>query len=410
MAINLPGVPFKLTPQDMGGFDLADALRSGMQTYEQGVKSAYAPKNYAEALLAQQLQNKINSGKAKYAEPQAFADLQGTQSSTSLNKANVNRILQDMNQKKYQMQQDKAFQDLLSGKMLNGFNNAPQQSNIPDNVPNNNAVGNITNRPGIQSINDYSDNGMSAEGPGISQSASAYDTFPGRRAQNKVPLKQNIEQGLKNNPDKQIIAQGNPELQHINNLYDNSPQYRKKLESMGYKKTQTIKYDPKTGTTSVITKMPNGEVSIQTQNDTNPDKTVPLTNQVKDRMQKIIAFAPKVIEDLKDLKNTTSPARFSIWKADERNAYDRKVKKIAESFAVAKGWPNVLGSIEKAEKIINRGDYESTASYNKALDNLIDDLMDSQKTANKTLYPNKTNNSENDNNVMKFNPATGRLE
>lgn len=84
MAFNIPGVPFKLTPQDMGGFDLAGSLRSGMQTYEQGVKSAYAPKNASEALLAQQLNNKINQAKAQYAMQNEAANLAHTQAGTGL--------------------------------------------------------------------------------------------------------------------------------------------------------------------------------------------------------------------------------------------------------------------------------------------------------------------------------------
>ena len=42
MALNLPQVPFKLTPQDMGAFDLGGSIRSGLQTYGQGVAAKYA--------------------------------------------------------------------------------------------------------------------------------------------------------------------------------------------------------------------------------------------------------------------------------------------------------------------------------------------------------------------------------
>lgn len=42
MALNLPQMPFKLTPQDMGNFDLSKAINSGLQNYQQGVKSKYA--------------------------------------------------------------------------------------------------------------------------------------------------------------------------------------------------------------------------------------------------------------------------------------------------------------------------------------------------------------------------------
>lgn len=43
MAVNIPGLPFKLTAQDMGGFDLGKAIRGGLSNYQEGIKSKYAP-------------------------------------------------------------------------------------------------------------------------------------------------------------------------------------------------------------------------------------------------------------------------------------------------------------------------------------------------------------------------------
>ncbi len=84
MALNIPGVPFKLTPQDMGGFDLGAALRSGLQTNEAMQKARVLPKDLAESLLSKQLQNKINQPKADYANEITQADLANTQANTGL--------------------------------------------------------------------------------------------------------------------------------------------------------------------------------------------------------------------------------------------------------------------------------------------------------------------------------------
>lgn len=62
VGFNLPGVPFKLTPQDMGQpVDLASSLMKG---YE----AAFKPKNLSEELLNKQLTNKINRPKAEDAQ------------------------------------------------------------------------------------------------------------------------------------------------------------------------------------------------------------------------------------------------------------------------------------------------------------------------------------------------------
>lgn len=84
MAFNIPGLPFKLTPQDMGGVDLADSLSKGFKMYGDYYDAQYKPKNLAEALLASQLQNKINQPKADHAEEITLADLAHTRAGTGL--------------------------------------------------------------------------------------------------------------------------------------------------------------------------------------------------------------------------------------------------------------------------------------------------------------------------------------
>lgn len=43
MALNLPQMPFKLSPQDMGNFDLGKAINSGFKNYQEGINSKYRP-------------------------------------------------------------------------------------------------------------------------------------------------------------------------------------------------------------------------------------------------------------------------------------------------------------------------------------------------------------------------------
>ncbi len=58
----------KLTAGDMGVPDYMQALRTGMQASREATETAYKPKNMAEALLGQQLQNKMNAPKAAGAQ------------------------------------------------------------------------------------------------------------------------------------------------------------------------------------------------------------------------------------------------------------------------------------------------------------------------------------------------------
>ena len=82
MAFDIAGVPYKLTPQDMGGFDLGAALKSGLENYNTFQEARYKPQNLQQALLSAQLQNRINQPKADYAKDITLADLAKTQAGT----------------------------------------------------------------------------------------------------------------------------------------------------------------------------------------------------------------------------------------------------------------------------------------------------------------------------------------
>ena len=57
--LNLGPPPRPLTPQDMGSFDLGQALQSGVQNYSKFQEAQYTQRNLEAALLAQNLQNKM---------------------------------------------------------------------------------------------------------------------------------------------------------------------------------------------------------------------------------------------------------------------------------------------------------------------------------------------------------------
>jgi hypothetical protein len=85
MAIQLPNFA-PIAPGGMGEFDLGRAIHSGLENYNKFLDVKHKPKALAEALLAQQLQNKIQGINAQYAEPMA-------QSKLALTKASIQRAL-----------------------------------------------------------------------------------------------------------------------------------------------------------------------------------------------------------------------------------------------------------------------------------------------------------------------------
>lgn len=88
MAINLPQFR-QLGAQDMGGFDLAGSLQSGFDTYSKYHEAKNKPKSLAEALLSQQLSNKINTPYAENADQMFQADLNSRQANIGATQENT---------------------------------------------------------------------------------------------------------------------------------------------------------------------------------------------------------------------------------------------------------------------------------------------------------------------------------
>lgn len=275
MPINLPGVPFKLTPQDMGGFDVSDALSKGFNLNKQFQEARTMPRKLAEELLAAQLKNKHDETINKYLDKNQAATLLSKQYSNQINapyarnadkvyqteisgkNAVTNNILKDIQSKNLKYEHAKAFQNLMGG-------NIPENTNSSENTPEpmQNESGytapsdlNIANRKGIQDVNDFSDNGMPAGSPGASKSGSAYDTFPGRRGKAA-----NVETWPDKNESsipsyKETLTRPkkeNTELEKMNWIWDNKPQFRKDLKEIGFDKEKSSKSFAPTNTMKEI--------------------------------------------------------------------------------------------------------------------------------------------------------------
>ncbi len=408
------GTPMgKLSAQDMGVPDYVSALSKG---FDMGAK----PAQLTQQLLGQALQNKINTAKAKYAEDTVKASLDNTRTGTSLNNLKLQQLRNTMNQ-------DLMFQDELNRAVGGqGYSTSPQASGQYNN--------NYSPNPkGIQSINDYSDNNMPAEGPGVAASGSAYDTFPGRRGKNNpalqvqqnmpVPgLQENISSGMKAN--KQILNEGNPSLYGIDEMYDKSPRYRKKLEALGYKKTQTTKYDSKTGAVNTITTLPSGKTEFSSTQGSQGDGSVPLTNNVKTYHETIVSAAPQAIKMIDDIIAAPSPVTPSLPFIGDINAYRPGARAehaglvalTGETLQKALGFTNTNEGLHQALTAVDRKTFESDSAYRERLNKLKDHIKDKVEGSKKVLKGGVSTTeavrdaSKVGGGELNYNPKTGRLE
>mgnify|MGYP001564382175 CR=1 FL=1 len=402
IGFNLPGVPFKATSNVP---DYVDALSKG---FDMGNK----PAKLSQDLLAQQLSNSINRAKAKFAPQREQADLESTRTGTSLNNLRMQQLRNELEQ------------NALFNNMMSGMNGSQLRPNVQ--IDSLNGDSESISPKGIQPIDDFSDNGMSAEGPGIAKSASAYDTFPGRRknalqssTQSTPSLQDKISNGL-NESNKNILEQGNPNLYKIDDMYDNYPQFRKQLESKGFKKTQTVKFDPKTGMTSVLTQYPSGKVEAKMLGSMNGDFS-PATIANKTQSQKVInaignarPIIQKIIDENKAGK-VPGQLLGKYFSPDKQASYISDVIQSSDTLAGALGFPGTNEGLSQAKETVLRKPRESDAGYNKRLENLLKDMDTREKTAMEVLksgVSTKVNNKSEENITrdLTYNPATGRLE
>ncbi len=100
-------VPFKLSAEDLGYFNPNQAI-------DEGIKSAFMPKNLAQDLLSKTLLNKIRGAHAKYAEPMEQANLNNAQQN-AMHQQILNQFLpQEKNLGLKGMQENLMHQQILN--------------------------------------------------------------------------------------------------------------------------------------------------------------------------------------------------------------------------------------------------------------------------------------------------------
>ena len=124
---------------------------------------------------------------------------------------------------------------------------------------------------------------------------------------------------------------------------------------------------------------------------------------IKTLHENIIHLSPKAIDAIDHIINIPSPTEIpgtGFIKSGQKAAHNKAVTAAAENYSKANGWPNTKGSIEKAESILQRGNFETDYDYHKRLRGLQEELRTGIKTSNQFLHPNQaqaeSNNKSND--------------
>jgi len=201
-------------------------------------------------------------------------------------------------------------------------------------------------------------------------------------------------------PHEVVIAQGFPHLSGIDQMYENNPLSRAFLEKKGYKKTEEVKFDSKTGKTSLITKYPSGKITLKTispnEAATDTENGIPLTkpvlNKVVNQIRGADAVMPYIDKILKmgDLqfdkkgnpigagKNNQLPMTHYL-PTDANAGYKRTVSEALEKYMNATGLSSTDLSTKKVEEILERALGESTDHYLIELYNKKKEMMEDRK-------------------------------
>lgn len=132
---------------------------------------------------------------------------------------------------------------------------------------------------------------------------------------------------------------------------------------------------------------------------------------IKTLHENIIHLSPKAIQSIEHIINIPSPTEIpgiGFIKSGQKAAHNKAVTSAAENYSKAKGWPNTKGSIEKAESILQRGNFETDFDYRKRLREYQQELKEGMKTSNDFLHPGKPL-EEPQENIVEYVRVNGKL-
>lgn len=356
MALNLAGLPVGLhySQDDTGTPSYADSLMRGLN---QGTDAYFKAPTLAAKLLDAQLKNKMNKPYADNADEWFNADL------SSKKYGNENTLL-DLMTKRMNLKKGQTFLSLLGG-------NAGSSDTSPS-----------TGNPYAQSSEPSDQN--TQEYP---QQA---DPSSDQTSSNQAP----------SNDATQLISPGNSSLYHIDQKYDQYPQYRQEFEKNGYKKTQDIKTDAKTGQSVITTKYPSGKVERKII-PAGYNGIQPLTPAVKTAQQGVITGIDNTIPGIKELIKLAQKGMVPgqgmgyIFHPNKQSSYKDVANSLVDTLTAAYNLPKTNESLELMKSKILKRAGESDSNYVARLKRSLVELQKRREAAKQTL-----------NNGIKLNPSS----
>lgn len=132
---------------------------------------------------------------------------------------------------------------------------------------------------------------------------------------------------------------------------------------------------------------------------------------IKTLHENIIHLSPKAVQAIQHLIDIPSPVEpwgTGFIKSGQKAAHNKAVTAAAENYSKAKGWPNTKGSIEKAESILQRGNFETDFDYRKRLKEYQQELKEGVKTSNEFMHPGKQIEGPKEN-IIEYVRVNGKL-
>lgn len=179
----------------------------------------------------------------------------------------------------------------------------------------------------------------------------------------------------------QIISPGSENLYKLDQMYDANPVSRSFLEKKGFKKTQSVKFDPKTGVSAVITTWPSKKITIETLGGGNVNKDAsPLTEASKTSSQSVIGAVTTAIPLIDKLINFETPVKgFSFLSPDKSAQYESITNQLSDQLLTALKLPKTNESLELVKSMTKRHFMESDEAYHIRMKDLKSDLLSRKK-------------------------------
>lgn len=416
MAIQFPNfLQVPVQARDYSGIgDMVDNFYKGYNMPNDAlikeIQAKFAQPNAEADLKATQLRNAYQSILNQYAPESQRASIESTRLSNRKSQMDLDKLAIELQQ---QRELERQLQQALTGGASQGASPSttlssplpsqvqaaqpimPREPVMPQVSPDNRTLPNIPKGiPLPPAVSGMTLAGSSSVGGAPAASPSM--SVPQSSSTPNVPITPAASAVTESQPapmNEVVITKGAPQLAGIDAMYDSNPLSRAFLEKKGYKKSQEVKFDNKTGRTTIITKYPSGKVTVQASAAPPPSgEGIPLTNAMITRHQKMISSidnALPIIQQIID-RGAKPKGLAAKWEPYPRNSwiglgvipgfqssstdYEALVSSALDSLIGAYGLPSTNEGIETVKKQLLIGHGETDSRYRNRLKNLITDL------------------------------------